>query len=155
MPVEQRSAIRKWYESNLANGHNPVAMAKFHLREAGAGLRSGGESLLVGGMLGAAHAYLPGGLAYKKVPVDGVVGAIALALGVLGAHHEGAKDIANAGATCLGVMAFRKTHDVICELRKSGEKIGKASFGADPFGVAAMGCEADCDPIVAAARALG
>jgi hypothetical protein len=161
MPAEHKSAIRKWYDSQIASGDNKVALAKLHVKAAGEGLRAGGEALLVGGALGAMHAYLPGGLDYKRVPMDATVGMIFLASGTLGAQHEAGKDLANAGATCLGIFAFRKTNDLIVEMRKSGTKIGKASFGFEREPGTSWGhtsgpstIDEDEDPIIAAARAL-
>lgn len=129
MPPAQKSAVMKWYDRTLAAGGNTeqskLALAKLHVKAAGEGLRSGGESLLVGGILGAVHAQLPGGLDFKKIPIDAVAGVLGIAAGAVGAQMEVGKDLQNAGSAALAVFAFRKTNDLIVEakLRAVGFKV--------------------------------
>lgn len=129
MPAQQQSSVVKWYNKTLAAGGNTeqskLALAKLHVKAAGEGLRAGGESLLVGGILGAVHAQLPGGLDFKKVPIDAVAGVLGIAAGAVGAQMEVGKDLQNAGAAALAVFAFRKSNDLIVEakLRAVGFKV--------------------------------
>ncbi len=119
LPAKEQGAIRRWFE-RVKDGNteqSKMALAKLHVKAAGEGLRSGGEALLVGGALGAIHAQLPGGLDYKKVPVDAVAGAVLLAAGAVGAQMEVGKDLQNAGAAALAVFAFRKSNDLIVEAK--------------------------------------
>lgn len=114
MPPAAKSSIRRWYESSQGpGGGNPIALAKLHAKSAGEGLRAGGESLLIGGALGAFHAKSATGLDVKKVPIDAVVGAMGLVAGTMLAQEEVGKDLQNAGAAALAVYAFRKTNDLV------------------------------------------
>jgi hypothetical protein len=180
MPPAQKSAIRKWYESSMGpGGGNKLALAKLHAKSAGEGIRAGGESLLVGGLLGAFHAKCPTGLDVKKMPVDALAGAIGLVAGTLMAQEEIGKDLQNAGAAALAVYAFRKTNDLVVEamikatgitpgggaalpanlktitkIDATGAAIhGDAGFGAGWSGPG--GSDMGEDPLVRAARTLG
>ncbi len=184
LPSPVKSQVRQWYERTLANGgdsyESKIALAKLHARAAGEGIRAGGEALLVGGVLGAAHAHLRGGLDVRKVPIDAVAGVLGIVAGTFAAQEEVGKDLANAGAAALAVFSFRKTQDLVAEikLKQSGItpgggastgqiKISKAQFaGEGEFGAEAprrgilgtmMGKVANSfgeDPIVTAARGL-
>ncbi len=152
MPTSQQSAIRRWYES-AKGGSNAMARAKLHAAAAGHGLRQGGESLVIGGILGAAHTQLKTGLDVKKVPIDAVVGVLGLVGGAALAHEDYGVDLRNAGSAALAVFAFRKTHDVLAEkMRQQGKTPGSAAAttpaanGENDFGAE--------DPIVKAARFL-
>jgi hypothetical protein len=124
-PRSEVSAIKRWYDRTLANQGNTVeskiALAKLHVKAAGEGLRAGGESLLIGGALGAVHAKLPGGLDMKvgtganiqQVPIDAVVGVLGLVGGAVGAQMDVGKDLQNAGSAALAIFAFRKTNDLM------------------------------------------
>lgn len=127
MPSEQKSALQRWYDSSKGpGGGNPLALAKLHVKAAGEGLRAGGESILVGGILGAVHAKLPGGLDVKPsatstraVPVDAVAGVLGLLAGTFMAQEECGKDLANAGAACLAVFSFRKSNDLVVKMTQA------------------------------------
>lgn len=173
LPAPIRSQVRSWVDAHLTQGKDPVALAKLHVNAAGQALRGGGEALLVGGILGAIHAHSKTGLDIKKVPVDGVAGAMLLAAGVFAAQEEVGKDLVNAGQAALAILAFRKTHDVVSEieLKRSGVtsgggastgqiKISKAQFAGESsfFSLPSLnkrrgGFHGE-DPIVAAARKL-
>lgn len=144
MPAETRSAIRRWWDSPSGpGGENKYALAKLHVQAAGNGIRAGGESLLVGGALGIAHSMLPGGLDFKKAPLDALAGGMFILGSVFGAQEEVGKDLGNAGAACLAVFGFRKMHDVTASFkdRRAGitsgggaagsQRIGKASFSGE------------------------
>lgn len=150
LPPAQKSQIRRWYESLQADTATAaIERAKLHGRAAIDGLRAGGESLMVGGILGAAQAALPDGLDYqKKYPVDAGVGAVAILGSALLAHEPFAGDIRNAGAACLAVFGFRKSFAVIAEMRKREGKPVPEFAGDDDDDIGAE------DPIIAAARHL-
>ncbi len=170
MPAQQKSALRRMVERSMEGygaGGSKVALAKLHLKAAGEGLRAGGESLLVGGGLGALHAHLPGGLDFKKVPIDAVAGALGLLAGTFAAQEEIGKDLANAGAAALAVFAFRKTNDLVTDMqvKRSGVTPGGGAvanvagktiskFGGE--GGWANGSASDIgeDPIVRSARSM-
>jgi hypothetical protein len=172
LPAQTKTSIRQFYEQHLANGRDPIALAKLHANAAGQGLRAGGEAILVGGVLGAAHAHLRGGLDVKKVPIDAVAGVLGIVAGTFAAQEEVGKDLANAGAACLAVFSFRKTQDLVAEikLKQSGItpgggattnqiKISKAQFGAEheSYGWASgseVAGDFGEDPVVTAARGL-
>ena len=118
LPAEQKSAIRRWYESQIASGDNRAALAKLHVRAAGETFRATGESLVMGSVLGAVHAISPTGLDIKGIPVDGVGMVLMGIAGIAAAQEEGAKDIANCGAACAAILAFRKTHDLFATMAK-------------------------------------
>ena len=145
------SAIRRWYES-AKGGASAMARAKQHAAAAGQGLRQGGESLLVGGALGALHAAK--GLDIKKVPIDAVVGVVGLIGGAAMAHEEFGVDLRNAGATGLGIFAFRKTFALMAKKRREAGKTVAGTFEGDDEGFVPHGDFGAEDPIVAAARFL-
>ncbi len=150
------SGIKRWAASLSGGGvAAAAARAKLHAAAAGKGLRQGGESLLVGGLLGAASVALPTGLDAKKVPIDAVVAAVGICGGAMMAHEEYGVDLANAGAASAAVFAYRKTQDFMAaKARAAGKKPGFEVHGDDegfvPHGED-FGAE---DPVVAAARFL-
>ncbi len=122
-PKREVSALKAWYDRTLVNGsgeQSRMAVAKLHVAAAGEALRAGGEGVLTGGILGAVHAKLPGGLDAKigtganvhQVPIDAIVGVAGLAGAVFGASTPGGKDLQNVGATALGIFTFRKVNDL-------------------------------------------
>jgi hypothetical protein len=151
LPHREKSAIRQWYERVSGTVAHPIHSIRGmtrHVPHTVSALRQGGESLIVGGALGALHVELPTGLDVKKIPVDAVAGAVLLAAG--SAASEVAQDMRTAGSTALGVYAFRKTHDFLEEKkRQRGGAAGSAVKKAGMHGE--FGNE---DPIIAAARAL-
>lgn len=164
MPATQQSAIRRWYES-VKGGSNAMARAKLHAAAAGEGLRQGGESLLVGGMLGAIDTELKNGLDIKgKVPVDAVVGVAGLLAGAAMAHTNYGVDLRNAGAAGLAVFGYRKTRQLLSEKKRQAgktpgyeQKTDKLFEVAGEGGIYNPGAQQDFgaeDPIVAAARLL-
>jgi len=150
LPPAQKSQIRRWYES-LQTGTATAAIerAQLHGRAAVDGLRAGGESLMIGGILGAIQAAAPDGLDYdKKYPIDAGVGALSLIASAAMAHLPYAGDVRNTGAACMAVFGFRKSYTVIAEMRKrEGKPV--AEFHGD--GSDDLGAE---DPIIASARHL-
>lgn len=154
LPPAQKSAIRRWYE-HVQSGSGAMARAKIHAAAAGNAIRAGGESLLVGGLLGALSVELPTGLDYKKVPIDAAGGALALAAGVAMAHEEFGADLRNAGACALGIFGYRKTQDLLAEKRRQqGKTPGFMAAKAQTTAHGDFGAESGEDPIVTAARML-
>lgn len=146
------SSIKRWYDS-ARGGSSAMARAKLHASAAGQGLRQGGESLLVGGLLGAASVQLKTGLDVKKVPIDAAVGVIGLIGGAAMAHEEFGVDLRNAGAAGLSVFAYRKTQAFLAEKAKAAGKTPGFEVHGDDEGFVNGDAGAE-DPIVAAARFL-
>lgn len=153
MPPAQKTAIRRWYESIQGDGAQAaMARAKLHASAAVEGVRAGGESLMVGGILGGLAATLPDGLDYqKKFPIDAAVGIMGIAGGAVLAHEHIGGDLKNAGAAALAVFSFRKSFGVVAEMRKKAGKAVAQFNGEDGGDDSDIGAE---DPIVAAARYL-
>lgn len=113
LPQSQKSALRRWFESNQGPLESKVAKAKLHAKAGLANLRAGGESAIVAGGLGVLHATMKSGLDYKgKYPVDAALGAIGLIGGTLLAQDEMGQDLSNVGVAAISVFAFRKSHDL-------------------------------------------
>jgi len=141
----QKSAIRRMYER--LSGSGGLARAKSHVAATGHAVRQGGESLIVGGALGALHQQQGLDMNIKgkvTVPVDGVVGAVGLIGGVAMAHEEFGADLRNMGAAAAAVFAFRKTAEFVA--RKKGQPVRAAGESGYEFGAEGE------DPIVAWAR---
>ena len=156
MASEHKSAIRSFWEQAKGRSSSIMSRGGAHLRSTGATVRQGGESLLVGGLLGAAHVELPNGLDVKipnstiAIPVDGAIAVGGMVGGILLANEEGGTDLRNAGASAASVFAFRKTYDFLAAKKKSsGGKVGGTFAGED--------CEVngEHDPILACARQMG
>ncbi len=152
-----------------------VEAARKHARTTGDVLRSGGESAVVGAVLGIVNASRQDGLDVRipgvtKVgaPIDGMA---ALGFGIAAiasAQEDFAKDFVNASAAASAIFAFRKMSDWVTEMRikQSGVtpgggaqlpgRISKATFGAESVGWAAGSTGADIgeDPIVVAGKRL-
>lgn len=152
IPHREKSAIRRWYEK--VSGGGITHRAKGHIMETGHALRQGGESLLVGGILGAAHASMKNGLDYEvkggHVPADAVVGVVGMVGGVVMANDGVGADLRNAGAAGLTVFAFRKTNELVARKNmQGGAAAGKTLKAAGDSDV-----DIGEDPIVAAAKEL-
>lgn len=151
LPSSQKSAIRRLYESMGGSG-SALDRVRAAAVTSGEAIRQGGESVVVGAVLGAAHVYLPQGLNMKvgqkvNVPIDAAAGALLMGAAVLMSDEPVAEDLRNAGASALSVFSFRKTYEVLAKKRAPGGKFaGEDGWfaGADPSE----------DPVIAAARAL-
>ncbi len=124
------SAIRTWYEKNL--GGTALGRAKKHVDAGAHAVRSGGESAIVGAGLGAAACYLKGGLDIPvdkagkfSAPIDGALAAAGILGGVLLAHEDYGKDLANVGSAAAAVFSFRKSSEYLAaKLHAQGKTPG-------------------------------
>ncbi len=187
-PRSALASLKSFYQSQLVNGsgeQSKVALAKLHVAAAGEAVRAGAEGALTGAALGALHVKLVGGLDAKigtgqnihQVPIDGLIGAAALAGAVFGATTPGGKDLQNVGTAALGVFAFRKTNDLMIDAAfkaagatpgggtvpasvagrsKIGHPViaGESRFGWAPGSAAPRGADWGEDPIATAARGV-
>lgn len=144
LPATQKSAIRRMYER--VGGSASMGRVRSHAAATGHAIRQGGESLLVGGLLGAAAVELKGGLDVDiqgkvKIPIDGVVALAGIAGSVIMAGEEFAPDLRNAGSAAASILAFRKTAEYMAKRKGGAAKInGEFEFGSEE------------DPILAYAR---
>jgi hypothetical protein len=144
---QQRSAIRQAYDRLVAEGGNGTqqsiaARAELHATAALEGVRQTGEAGVFGAMLGVAHASLKSGLDVRVpgtkhvVPLDGIGAIMGLLGGAAAAAepHGIGKTLANGGATCMSIFAFRKAHDLVQDLKmkRAGATPGG---GAMPAGI--------------------
>lgn len=146
LPASQKSAIRRMYEK--IGGSSAMGRVRSHAMATGHAVRQGGESLVVGGILGYAHQELKGGLDIDiqgkvKVPLDGVVAVAGLGASVFMAGEEIAPDLRNAGAAAAAILAFRKTSEFVAKKKGQPARIaGEFEFGH----------ESGEDPIIEYAR---
>ena len=149
------SPIVKWFETMKASGHRSFG----HHREAivhGADvMRQGGESLVVGGVLGAIAHNRSLDMNVKlsatntlSVPLDGAAGMVAIGLSMVPSFKEVKTDLKNAGSAALAVASFRKVQAL---MNAKAAKGGATHHGELGMGSAQWGAE---DPLIAAARAL-
>lgn len=136
VPHEERSAVRKWYERLTGKPLYAFQKARAHAVQTGHTLRQYGESLVVGGILGAAHAELPNGLDLKvggkEVPLDLAGAAIGAIAGIMAAGSPLAAEASNAGAACATVFAFRKINE-----HQAAKKLASATTAKPAAGGAA------------------
>jgi len=166
----RKSVYRDWYDKMAAQalGHDKIEQVGAHVIEGAQVVRSGGEALITGGILGLLHVELKGGLDAKMgnslVPVDGAIAALGLGGAIFAANHPTgiATDLRNIGSTALGIFTFRQTLALLGEKKlATGGTIGgtlgpkpKAKIAGDiDEGFAASDIGAD-DPIVAFARSM-
>ena len=149
--AEGGAAIRSWYDrvmSGTKEGGRTVLEKRQSL------FTQAGESVVVGGVLGALEAELPGGLDVAKIPIDGVAGILGLLAGA--GSHELSPEIRGAGASALSVFAFRKTYALLAAKKLQLGHPVKSSIakvhGEISEGVAAS--DMGADPIIEAAKAL-
>lgn len=129
LPSREKSSIRRWMENLSDVGRmaqvGSVAHAGMHA------VRTSGESVVVGGLLGAAHSELKTGLDVKKVPMDGVAGLVAAIASVAVADGPDgvSADARNVAGSCFSVLSFRKTYDLLAEKRMAAGKAPGGTFG--------------------------
>jgi hypothetical protein len=162
MQPEAKSAVARWFDKMRGGGiQQTFSRYRGHVAESGHALRQSGESVVVGGLLGATHAAFKDGLDLGgKVPLDAVVGVAGMLGGVAMANDGVGADLRNAGAAGLSVFAFRKGYSLTAEVRAKkglapGAKLG-AHGDSDYTDIDGNIADDDMgeDPIVAAARKL-
>ncbi len=183
VPRDSGTQLRAMFDRMVGGNPNRYMSydaARKHARTTGDVLRSGGESVVVGAVLGIVNASRADGLDVRTsltnkagLPIDG---AAALAFGVAAiasAQEDYSKDFVNASAAAAAIFAFRKASDMVTEmnLKKSGAtpgggalipgKISKASFGGErrSYGNGFVGSRLNNasmgeDPIVVAGQRL-
>ena len=143
------SAITKWFEKMKGGGSNLYHDHKAHIEKAAGVVRQGGESIVVGGLLGALATQRSLDYTVKlsptntiNVPIDGAVGALALAASMVPSLKEVHQDLKNAGSAALAVAAFRKTQTLMhTKAATVHGELGEGSWGSE-------------DPLIAVARGL-
>lgn len=154
LPASQKSSIRRIYEATMGKYGGSISRARIHAIEGGHAVRQTGESIVTSAALAAAHVHLPTGLDYKKVPVDGVIGALGMIAGVSLAHEGVGADLRNVGASGISIFTFRKVFQLLAEKKLQAGGMPGGLIG--PAGPPVAHGETDFgeDPIIAAARAL-
>lgn len=153
-PSSQKSVIRKWADVVTMGGATDLlrsserSLGVGHVAAALHSVRASGESLVIGGILGAVSG--SGGLDRGGVPVDLAGGGVAIAAGVALAHSELGITLRTVGHTAVGIYGFRKVEEWLGVRKKS-------SFGDDFADTVDPNSQSDdwgSDPIVEAARGL-
>lgn len=146
------SPISKWFESMKSRGTSVYGHHRHHIEKAAGVVRQGGESIVVGGLLGALATQRSLDYAVKvsatntlNIPIDGAVGVMALAASMVPSLSEVHADLKNAGSAALAVAAFRKTQVLLNTKR--------ATVAHGEFGTGSWGAEGE-DPLIAVARSL-
>jgi hypothetical protein len=150
------SPIVKWFENMKARGHTTFHAHRDSIVHGADVMRQGGESLVVGGVLGAIAHSRPLDMNVKlsatntiSVPLDGAAGAVALGLSMLPTFKDVRTDLKNAGSAALSVASFRKVQAL---MNAKAAKTGATHHGELGMGAGAQwGAE---DPLIAAARKL-
>lgn len=150
------SPISRWFAE--MKGKSSSALHGFHghhkatIDKAAGVVRQGGESVVVGGLLGALATQRSLDYSVKvsatntlNIPIDGAIGALALAASMVPALKEVHQDLKNAGSAALAVSAFRKTQ-VLMHTKAATVAHGEMGSGS-------WGSEGE-DPLIAVARSL-
>jgi hypothetical protein len=141
------SPIGLWYKRITEGDANTMTRAKNHVEGLAHGVRAGGESLIVGGALGAIEAQR-GSLDWQpstnkpqvKIPIDGALAVLGLAGGIAMAGsgvHGPSEDLRNAGAAAAAIFSYRKTKEFVQQRKMGATAHGDVSFGEDPVLAAA------------------
>lgn len=147
------SPITRWFEQMKGRGSNLYHAHKGHIEKAAGVGRQAGESLVVGGILGAIATQRSLDYAVKisptntlSVPIDGAVGVLALAASMVPSLKEAHDDLKNAGSAAVAVAAFRKTQQLM--------HTKAATVAHGELGMGGFGAETGEDPLIAMARTL-
>lgn len=144
------SPLGLWYKRMTDGDTNTMTRAKNHVEALAHGVRAGGESIIVGGALGAIEAQrgsldvvLSKTNAKAVLPIDGALAAVGLiggiAMGGDGVHGP-SEDLRNAGAAAAAVFSYRKTKEFVTKRKSmSAHGDGEVSFGEDAIIRAARG----------------
>lgn len=130
-PRERPSALSSWFRDLRESPRSIVSSFRSHplARRTEDKLLSGATGLGTGLLLGAANAGLKGGLDVKKIPIDGVAGAVALfASGV----HRSLSPLHDVGVGAVSIYAFRKTDELVRRKRSLAQGVtpGAAKLAA-------------------------
>ena len=144
------SPISKWFEQMKGKSVSVYGHHRHHIEKAAGVVRQGGESVVVGGLLGALATQRSLDYSVKvsatntlNIPIDGAIGLAALAASMVPSLKEVHQDLKNAGSAALAVAAFRKTQVLMHAKAAVHGEIGAGSWGAESE-----------DPLIAVARSL-
>lgn len=164
IPRREKSAIRQWYEdisSDEGGIRPPVASlsarrsASVAARGRGTALvntaRAVGENGVVAGGLAYLHAELKNGLDVGDVPIDGAIGGLANALGIIFPNMEVSEDVKNIANSATSIFMFRKFYGMLAERKIANGGIPGGSRAAKKTAASMAG---DVDPIVECAKSL-
>lgn len=136
-----KSSLMKFYEG-FRDGAVVVSPSGL-VKNAGTVIRQGGESMLVGGTLGALHGMHPKGLdAVQDIPGDAVIAGVALAAAAVTPNASYNDELRNVGAAAIAVFSFRKTAALVAAKKAQMAVSGESDMGDED------------DELIAAARAL-
>ena len=160
IPRHQKSVIAKYFDT-LTGGRASQALSGFsgirghHVEASGHLIRSSTESLLVGGVLGAAHAEF--GLDHL-VPMDLVLSLLAMGASVGLSKSDVSSDFRIMGASALSVFSFRMGYKLMAEkaIAKGKQPAGVFVGASKMSGESDWGADSDmgADALVEAAKGL-
>jgi hypothetical protein len=146
LPTAKKSMIMQWYDrlsggggsQYLANRGRSV-LSSFQAPKHGL-VRSGAESVGIGGVLGAIARCREDGLDVKtaigKVPGDVVLGLFALVAATRMKDSPIAEDVKTAGNIALGIYGYRKAGDLVAKLGFAAEPAStKSVIAGEPDGI--------------------
>lgn len=142
-----------------------------HAKATGNVLRSGGEAAVVGSLLGVINASRADGLDIRTpvtnkvgLPIDGMAAFTCGLIAIAAAQEPYSVDFANASAAAAAIFSFRKTNDLVAQMRSGATpgggaqvpgRISKATFGGDvKWGNSFPHADRGEDPIVVAGKRL-
>jgi chorismate synthase len=147
------SPIVKWFENMKTRGHQSFHSHRDSIVHGADVMRQGGESVVVGGVLGAIAHGRPLDMNVKlsatntiSVPLDGAVGLAAIGASMLPTFKEIRTDLKNAGSAALAVASYRKVQALMNAKAAKTTHHGELGMGSAQWGAE--------DPLIAAARAL-
>lgn len=135
----QKSQLLRAYEAVSGSTPTPSQLSKFKAHGIGIveSVRSGGEAIAIGGILGAIDATMSLDLGPDKfkVPVDGFAALLGFGGAVALAHSnpEISTDFRTSGAVSLGILTYRKTKRLVALKTGMSSVAGEASMGNDPL----------------------
>ena len=122
---EDKSALRKWYESAIALPES-IRPSTQQLHGTLSAFRQGSESLLTGVALGIVNVESPGGLDPMGVPVDALIASLGLIGSGIAAKSDMAPTARNIGSVASGIFGMRMTTKFLIEKRvKAGRSVPK------------------------------
>lgn len=149
LPTAKKSAIMQWYDRLSGGGgaqylatRGKSVLSSFQAPKHGV-VRSGVESVGIGGILGAIARCRQDGLDVKtsigKVPGDVLLGIAALVTASRMTDSAVGEDIKNAGNIALGIYGFRKAGDLAAKLGFAAEPAStKSEIAGERDGITAV-----------------